>query len=69
MVNSAGWIEFRICQSGSGWTPNTGCDFFKITKDDEASMTQGRLSFKNSFRDSTYVDLGDEIRIDIIMFM
>lgn len=65
MNTATGYVTFRLAGSGSGFTPNTGCDFLTINKND--TFTGGRFSIKNNFRDSTYVVLPDEVTIDVIV--
>jgi len=65
MNNTTGYVTFRLAGSGSTFTPNTGCDFLTINKND--AFTGGRFSIKNNFRDSTYVELPDEVTIDVIV--
>jgi len=65
MANNNGYVTFRLAGSGSTFTPNTGCDFLTINKND--TFTGGRFSIKNNFRDSTYVELPDEVTIDVIV--
>ncbi|RZD42596.1 MAG: hypothetical protein CXT73_02635, partial [Methanobacteriota archaeon] len=60
-----GYITFRLAGSGSGFASNTGCDFLTITKSN--SFNGGRVSIKNSFRNSTYVELPNEVSIDVIV--
>ena len=68
MGNDRGHILFRLSQEGTTWTSAAGCDLFKITKPDLTNNLQnGRLSWKNDFRDATLASLGNEIRIDVIV--
>jgi hypothetical protein len=65
MNTATGYVTFRLAGSGSGFASNTGCDFLTITKSN--SFNGGRVSIKNSFRNSTYVELPNEVSIDVIV--